>query len=169
MNQINKLFVLRHGKASDGFSCPDFERELTDKGRHHATLVGLWMLDNAYIPELIICSPSTRTMQTAEIVADALDFEPNQIIQHPEIYDASRQDLLAVLAEYAHRFSNILLVGHNPGLESLVEYLCPDLNHNFVMQPTSLACLTSEDSWSQLKRGSARLTELVHSKSLTQD
>lgn len=26
MNQINKRFVLRHGKASDGFSYPDFVR-----------------------------------------------------------------------------------------------------------------------------------------------
>ncbi len=167
MKQINKLFVLRHGKASDGYSCPDFERELTDKGRRHAALIALWMLDNACVPELIICSPSQRTMQTAAIVADVLDFEPNQIIQHPEIYNASREELLAVLAEYTHRFSSILLIGHNPGLENLVEYLCPEVDYSLIMQPTSLACLTSEDSWSQLGRGSAQLIELVHSKSLT--
>ncbi|MDF1589745.1 MAG: histidine phosphatase family protein [Gammaproteobacteria bacterium] len=167
MNQINKLFVLRHGKAAAGFSCPDFERELTDKGRRHAALVALWMLDNIHIPEIIICSPAQRTMQTAAIVANVFDFEPNQIIQHPEIYNASRQELLAVLAEYTHRFSRILLVGHNPGVESLVEYLCPELNYSLILQPTSLACLTSDDSWDQLERGSAQLTELVHSKSLT--
>jgi len=166
MNQTNKLFVLRHAKAVDGYSIPDFERELTDKGKRHAALIGQWMLDNACIPESIICSPALRALQTAEIVADILGFEHKQMDLNLDVYNASLQDLLTVLKSDASGCSSILLIGHNPGLANLVEYLSTDVDYSIMMQPSSLACLELHQAWQLLEPASAQLTELIHSKSL---
>lgn len=73
-----KLYVIRHGvrETPDDFTEAeegDPEAGLTPEGEEIAKSVGGWMADNDEIPSLIIASPTVRTQQTAEHIADTIE------------------------------------------------------------------------------------------------
>ena len=83
MNKINEnryhLFVLRHGKASDGELSGDFDRSLTVTGVEQAKQIGEWMNVHDLKPDVVFSSPAKRALMTTEIVAGKLNIEPQKI------------------------------------------------------------------------------------------
>ena len=72
----------------------------------------------------------------------------------PRVYAAAAQQLLEVVRELPEEARTVVLVGHNPGLEDLVELLTGEV----VRMPTSaLAVLALEGSWTALSPGTAAL------------
>lgn len=69
-----KLWVLRHGEAVPYGSCPDSERELTEHGRKEALSSAARLIGQPLTA--IYASPYLRAQQTAQIVREALGFEP---------------------------------------------------------------------------------------------
>lgn len=72
-----KIYLIRHGirETPDDFSEAeegDPEAGLTEEGEALATSVGEWMAKNDAVPTLILASPTARTQQTAELIADAI-------------------------------------------------------------------------------------------------
>ncbi len=99
----------------------DIERELTQQGQ----LQGEHMrehLANANLPNStqVLCSTAMRTRQTLQA---CLPDAPNvKFLQ--EIYAAYTGDLLNLINEYFTQGSNsIVVVGHNPSLDSIVRWL----------------------------------------------
>ncbi len=71
------------------------------------------------------------------------------------VYAASGNELLAVVRELPDRLRRVALVGHNPGLEDLLELLTGD----WVAMPTSaVAVLELPGDWSGAGGQAARLT-----------
>ncbi len=66
-----RLYLLRHSVPEDADEGDD-DPELTKDGRKFAEALGQWMADKEEIPTVLLTSPKQRTMQTAEIVADAI-------------------------------------------------------------------------------------------------
>ncbi len=67
-------------------------------------------------------------MATAELVAEGCGYaEPPR--QVAELYAAAPATYVEVLARLDDRFQRILLVGHNPGLEALVDELTGSPQH----------------------------------------
>ena len=73
---MKKLIIMRHGKASKK-AIPDMKRPLIDNGikRNHQRAVDLKNIK--LIPDLIISSPAIRAFQTAEIMAEKLNYKGN--------------------------------------------------------------------------------------------
>ena len=121
------LIIMRHAKTEPVGSVPtDFERELTGRGRRDAKKMGAWLGQEKLLPGAIITSPAARTVHTARIVSKALDLKTKQIIEDREIYEAALSDLLPVIARHAAGHRCLLLIGHNPGMEELLQYLSAD-------------------------------------------
>ncbi len=111
------LFVLRHAEAHASASS-DSARQLTDKGRAQAEKVGGFMAAHSFRPGLMLHSPYLRTVQTAEIVARALD-----CTSVPERFLASGMrvsDALGHLRPFVRHAGPILIVGHEPDLGLLM-------------------------------------------------
>lgn len=115
---------MRHGK-SDWHSgvASDFDRPLTKRGSNDAARVAHWLGVHRYLPDCIVCSPAVRTHTTALRVTEQLQLNPDLIIPELQIYEASLQTLLRVIASHAANSRCLLLIGHNPGLDTLVRYL----------------------------------------------
>jgi phosphohistidine phosphatase len=164
MDTLKKLLILRHAKAELGMGIDDHDRELTTNGRAYCESLAERLKSEGYVPDRVFCSTSARTKQTAKIIIEKLDLEPNQLNYFPEIYNASLTELLSVLGRTQEHALSIMLIGHNPGLESLVEFLAYRTPHDFILKPSSIAVMTTEQPWDELHRHSAQLIEVIHAK-----
>ena len=113
-----KLWVLRHGEAVPHDSHPhDSERELTDKGRKEVLKIAAELVGQPLIG--IYASPYLRAQQTAQLVREALGFEP-EIRTVEWLTPDTEPDKVA---EQMVAVSNVLLVSHNPLVGNLLSYL----------------------------------------------
>jgi phosphohistidine phosphatase len=120
----------------------------------------------AVTPDLVLCSPARRAVQTWEGVASGVP--PHTAVEIDEaIYDADGDDLLVRLREVASGIGSVLLVGHNPGLQDLAVELVgsgdPGLRERLVTKfPTgALATLDVSDEWHDLNGAAASLLAFV--------
>lgn len=168
---MRELLLLRHGKSAwDAGVARDFDRPLAERGRQDAPRMGRWMRSQALMPDWIISSPAARARQTAEYVLHELTVAADRVRYDGELYMANRAALLAALGRCPADTERVLLVGHNPGLDSLLEYLCgpglPRTRHGKLMTTAALAMLSMPADWNRLQPGCARLACLMRPKQL---
>jgi phosphohistidine phosphatase len=127
--------------------------------------------DSKLTPSHVVSSPAERALRTALKVCKQIGITKQDIHLDRRIYDASLEDLLQVLADCPSDLPRVMIVGHNPGLELLLEYLCgPDkipVSGDGKLLPTAtLACITLPDNWSTLDMGVAELVSITRPRSL---
>jgi phosphohistidine phosphatase len=165
-----ELMILRHGKSSWDTGLADFERPLKDRGKRAAQRIGNWILQNDLLPDLVISSPATRALETARKCCKVMGIPGKAIQQDRRIYEASTDTLLRVLKEIPKKYGRVMLVGHNPGLEELVELL---VNKPVIREedgkllPTgTLARLHIAGSWKKLGPAGASLIAIQRPRPL---
>jgi phosphohistidine phosphatase len=161
---MKKLLLLRHAKSSwADATLTDFERPLNERGKLAAPLVGKFMRERRITPDLIICSPAKRTRETIALVLKAARIEP-RLRYDERIYEASLARLLEVVSEIEGDKQEVMLVGHNPGFENLLEHLTGATKR---MPTAALALIALDaDRWDKAARPGGRLEWLVKAKEL---
>ena len=74
-------------------------------------------------PSLILTSPAIRALQTAKLVAREIGYPLEFLQREAELYLASPDEILAVLARQDDSFNDIIVCGHNPGMTDLANKL----------------------------------------------
>ncbi|HEY0384629.1 MAG TPA: histidine phosphatase family protein [Pyrinomonadaceae bacterium] len=161
---MKTLFLLRHAKSSwQNESLPDFERPLNERGRSAAPLIGKFMRQHKLRPDLILCSPAERARQTIALVSAAAAFKA-ELRYDERIYAASAARLFAVVSQIDESAGSVLLVGHNPGLEELLEALTGEVRH---LPTAALAHMTlNVERWAGACEQTGELVRLVKPKEL---
>jgi phosphohistidine phosphatase len=120
------LYIMRHAKSDwSGPQISDFERPINRRGTRNAIRIGQWMNENNYIPQKIISSPALRTKETIELVTEQISkFNLEDLTYEDELYLAGFTQLIEFINTYKDKVQSLMLVGHNPGIENLVNYLC---------------------------------------------
>src|ERR1035441_6396578 len=72
---IRRLVLLRHAKSAWP-DLPDHDRPLAGRGRGDAPLMGRWLRDTGWIPDLVWCSTAERATQTWRLAAAELGADP---------------------------------------------------------------------------------------------
>ena len=117
-----KLLLMRHGEAASPYLIADQERPLTHVGQSQAMAAAGWILDQRLKPKTILVSSAKRTVETIEAVQAVCGFKAEiQIID--ELYLADPETILGAIEERAGR-GLTMVVGHNPGLSSLLYLRC---------------------------------------------
>lgn len=163
-----QLWLLRHAKA-EPYQFNDFDRNLADKGIKQMSLLSQ-QLTELNIPGLIVSSPAHRARQTAELFCEHLSINPESIHWDQRIYEASTSQLVSVLQDYPDG-SDVMLVGHNPGLEGLAAYLTSgQLNSSyfadthFLIKTAMLVQINMPANWLTLQPGCGKLHNVIHPK-----
>lgn len=162
-----QLLLLRHGKSDWGAaSSSDFDRSLKQRGIKAAQRMGgLWLRQQKLIPGYILSSPATRAKNTAEIISKAMGTETQHIYYDASLYAASLQQLKNALANCPPRAQRVLLIGHNPGLGCLLEFLnkgsLPISNDGKLLATATLAIFALRDNWNTLSAGCAELLSIT--------
>ena len=154
MAMNKELLLLRHGKSDWNTNTTDFNRPLNKRGKHNAQQMGEWLDKQKLQPDLIISSPANRALSTAKIVCGAMGLSVHSIQTEKRIYEASLSNLRQVLSDIPDSSQRLLLVGHNPGFESLLSYLAPDIpvpNDGKLMPTATVAYLQLDPQWSFLQ------------------
>jgi phosphohistidine phosphatase len=169
-----RLYVLRHAKSSweDG-ALPDHDRPLSPRGRRAAALLSDHINRTGIAPQEILCSSALRTRETLRgVMGDVA------ATVEPELYGAACRDLIARLRQVPDEVESVMLIGHNPALQSLVLKLVRDgagppaagetpleqIGRKF---PTgALVTLELDRPWSAIEHRSATLVDYVRPKTL---
>ena len=120
---MKTLLVLRHAKSSwNDSALGDHERPLNERGRRDGPRMGRLLREYGLIPDIVISSDAVRAQRTAEAVAEAARYV-GEILLDERLYLASPADILSLLRAVREDADRVMVVGHNPGLEGLVEQL----------------------------------------------
>lgn len=119
---MRELLLLRHAEAMQaGPDGRDAERPLSVHGQAQARAVGAWLAGQGADPDVVLCSPARRAQMTADAVCVALHTRTPRFL--PGIYEATPGELLTLVENHAADARQVLLVGHNPGMEQLLALL----------------------------------------------
>jgi phosphohistidine phosphatase len=176
MSDAKRLYVLRHAKSSwDDPVLPDHERPLSRRGQKAVALLAEHVQGIGLEPAVILCSPARRTRETLAGVLPGHD-----ALIEPELYGASANDLLNRLTRLPAGTESVMIVGHNPSVQSLVLKLAgpaaPPARNGEDESPlqmierkfptAALATLAILGEWAQLRPGAAALLDYVRPKAL---
>lgn len=120
---MKTLLVLRHAKSSwSNPNLADHDRPLNARGKRDAPRLGRLLRQLDLVPELIISSTAKRALSTAEAVAQESGYESEiELARH--FYHAWPGTFLESIRTIDDTYQRVMIVGHNPGLEELVEGL----------------------------------------------
>jgi len=166
-----ELLILRHAKSAGDTGAPtDFERPLASRGRKAAPRVGRWLSEHGLQPDYVVSSPAQRARQTVTAVCAELGIDASRIHWDDRIYGGWPRELIQVLRDSPAQAQRVLIAGHNPGLEGLVETLCSEavpLPSDGKLMPTAaLARLQIDVPWAELGPASGQLISLTRARSL---
>lgn len=112
------LSLLRHAKSSwKNPTLPDRERPLASRGETDAPMMGKAMAERGIDPDLVLCSSARRTRDTLALVLPELKIEP-KVVYEDALYHATPAEMLDMLRAVQPGASRVLLVGHNPEIQS---------------------------------------------------
>jgi phosphohistidine phosphatase len=117
------LTLLRHAKSAwDDPVARDFDRPLNKRGRRAARTIGREMRAQGLEFDQVIASPAVRVIETLADVEEGYGRSLGATFDK-RIYLASKETLLDIVQSADDGSDHLLIVGHNPGLETLAMLL----------------------------------------------
>src|SRR5512143_1691689 len=116
-----KIYLVRHGDAvPEEDAGSDRDRWLSPRGREAARILARLLREQRLDPDSILCSPLPRAVQTAELLAQGLDYigtivslrclEPSA---HPRV----------ACGEITAAGGTVVVVGHEPSISSIGAFI----------------------------------------------
>jgi phosphohistidine phosphatase len=165
---MKTLLLMRHAKSDQvDHRYTERQRPLTQRGERRAAEMGAGILERELSPEIILTSTALRAYRTAELAAHASSYR-GEIYSFDNLYMAEADEIIDLLRGLSDEFERVMVVGHNPGLESLI----PLLTGRVEGLPTAgIAYLSLPiEHWGDLKaKTKAELIELWRPKELVED
>ena len=115
---MRRLILFRHARAEPKpADAGDSARALDAVGRAEAVAAGTWLAARGYGPDVVLISPSLRTLQTWESVADLLPKAALLVID--DLYDALPEEIVAAIEDVSEDARMVMVIAHNPGLQEV--------------------------------------------------
>ena len=154
---MKTVYLIRHAKSR--WNVPDledFERPLNKRGRKSALLMGSILNKLKAAPDLVISSPANRAAMTARILADAIHYPLDKIQYSETIYLPDEDVLIQVIKNMSDSVNQAMLIGHNPGLTGLANYIGDQRISNI---PTAgICCMDLKiTSWKEIREHGGQL------------
>ncbi len=145
---MKKIFLMRHAKSSwKDSNIPDHDRPLKKKGEKDAKAMGKMLKSKKLSPDVILCSSAERAKQTAALFKDAISFD-EKIELDDKLYMAEISDLITAIKKAPKKAKSVMVIGHNPGLEALLQTLTGKVE---TFPTSSIAYISVPiDEWSDL-------------------
>lgn len=128
---MKKLYIVRHAKSSwEDFQINDFDRPLNTRGLNDAQMMGKKFKELGFISQFIISSSANRALTTARILSDNMAINAAKIIESKDLYLAEPSSMIKLINESKNEINSLMLVGHNPGMTQLINYLTGENLYN---------------------------------------
>lgn len=121
---MKKIILIRHGKSAwDQPWLADHDRPLAERGIRDVPTMAKRLKKKGIFPDIILSSTALRAAETAKITAEILGFPEEDISFEEKLYHASVSTLMKYIHLQKNSKNTIFLVGHNPGMNDLIEHL----------------------------------------------
>ena len=147
------LFIIRHAKSDWSFDVSDFDRPLNARGFGDAPGMAERLATYTTRPQQLVSSPAKRALTTAQLFAGQLKIPIGAIQTDPRIYEAQTHTLLKVINEWDDQYDGVAIIGHNPGLSLLANYLTGNQVYNLPTCGIVHLRFSDVDSWSAVSGG----------------
>jgi phosphohistidine phosphatase len=116
-----KIYLVRHGDAvAPHAALSDGHRYLSALGRQTCRAVGRFLREHGVTFDVILTSPLTRAVQTAELVGEAVD-HLGVIESHPGLLPGAQPAVVA--GDILSRDGSVAVFSHEPTVSSLAAFL----------------------------------------------
>jgi phosphohistidine phosphatase len=116
-----RIYLVRHGDAvPEEDAGSDRDRWLSSRGREAARVLGRLLREQGISPDAILSSPLPRAVQTAELLAQSLDYLDT--IATRRCFEPSAQPRVGA-NEVMARGASVIVVGHEPSISGLGAHL----------------------------------------------
>ena len=166
---MKRLCLLRHAKSSwENPSLLDRERPLNKRGYRDAPQIGAY-LSGRYLPLLFFVSPARRAQETyAELLTGWPQLNSQRVTIEEALYTFEFRELLQWLSARPDELSALAMVGHNPALTDLTNWLAGgEVIENL---PTAgwVDLVIDLDRWSdiELSRGRGHCKTIIRPKDI---
>ena len=161
---MKTILLMRHaeaGEATQGLT--DFDRCLTVEGTEIAQKTGGLLAQLRITIDRVICSSAVRTHETARLVASVV-CAAAPVATRDQLYNASGDSFAEAIAQdMFDDESSVLIVGHNPGIASL---MCQWAEKRLSVPPATLTIFQfAKSDWSECIRrqlSKPKLTCVIH-------
>ena len=140
---MRKILFLRHAKSSwEDPNLIDYDRPLSNRGINDTRLMRNYIGSVEHEVDQIYSSPSVRTRQTVKYLMP--DYYQTAKY-HKKLYLGNSDDIFNVLRSVEEDKKVIMIVGHNPGLQTTLEIILRQPIEKF---PTcALAVVGLQSNW----------------------
>lgn len=147
---MKTLLLIRHAHASlQHAGLQDHERPLTAEGVASAESMGMTLKEKTGTPDLVISSPAVRALDTAIIMARALDYPRHEILIESKVYHGHTDDLHNLIAGLPNDQDMVMITGHNPTITQLANSFMPQKVD--YMPNTGVACIQFDaKAWEEI-------------------
>lgn len=154
---MKTLLLIRHAKSSwKEPALTDLQRPLKKRGIRNATEMGQRLARLDQRVQRIFTSPAQRAMQTIELITEAGDFGRDMLEVAPDLYSFDYDDVMVYLRKLDDQWQSVAVVGHNPAITDLVNFLA--LDHIANIPTCGIAQLELDiASWGEMKAGCGKL------------
>ena len=166
---MKRLTLIRHAKSShDDPSLRDFYRTLNERGLEDAPRMGRHLAEEfQWSPDLMVCSTALRTLRTAKLLLEGMGDPDRYLHQEGRIYESSVSELIEVVQETDDSVGHLCIIGHNPGMENLTNWLVGERAiQGFVTCAVAMLELDISD-WRSLKSGCGKLTHYLEPRKIS--
>ena len=120
---MKTLLILRHAKSSwKHLELSDYDRPLNSRGKRDAPRMGKYLRQQGLIPDRILTSSAKRARKTANKVAKSCGYT-RKVKKIAAFYEAVPGVYFETLQALPDKYQRVMVVGHNPTMEQLVNYL----------------------------------------------
>ena len=158
---LRKIILLRHAKSSwKDRSLRDFDRPLSKRGINDIKLMKLQVASLVKDVDEIYSSPSIRTSQTINQLVP----EISHVNYLTSLYLGDVSVVLSLLESIQTRIKTVMIVGHNPCIQEMMEILWKKPVEKF---PTCAAAVFSfQNGWSKIDTPTGILERFVKPRDL---
>ena len=162
---MKTLYLLRHAKSGwDDDQLSDAERPITKRGKRDCQLIASEIQRREHLFKYVYCSTAKRAKETLKrFQADASVFDDATITLDEALYTFEAPKLLAWIKELPQAQNHAVIIGHNPALADLANYLY-DGKISHVGTCSFMELEINIEYWDQLRADSAKLIEIIRPK-----
>ncbi len=163
---MKTIYLVRHAKASLYSSDhEDLERPLLEKGLKRTKRIIDFLHSKETSVDLIISSHALRALETAKILAYALNYPIDEIKQERTIYFGDAEKIADQFYDISPTINKLMIVGHNPSITNFANFFLPQ---PIDYLPTSgVVCIELDiDHWDDILAAKHEVKFLVTPKML---
>ena len=121
---MKTIYLIRHAESSwKSATQIDYERPINTRGKKDISTISSKLKEQEIKLDFIVSSSAKRTTQTSLLICDSLGLSNNIVKYEDKVYEAPLTDLIEVINDLPNEYNVVALIGHNPSITYLSNYL----------------------------------------------